>query len=91
MEHFYSPEATTQSTQSSSSSAYDFVKGFITGQLALLALLVLMVRLLFFRSVGAVITSPTTVALDSRIFNAKEVKRVKVSESEWEVVLKKGR
>jgi hypothetical protein len=82
MEHFYessvSANITTPVSASPSSSAYDFVKGFITGQLALLALLLLIGRVLFFRSVGAVITSPTTVKLDSRIFNPKEVKKAKV-------------
>lgn len=68
MEHIYevNPIASSSSS-SSSSSAYDFVKGFITGQVALLSLLLLIVRLLFFRSAGAVIT-PTTVKLDSKIF-----------------------
>lgn len=57
------------------SSSYDFVKGFITGQVALLSLILLMVRLLFFRSAGAVIT-PTTIKLDSRIFPSTTNKRV---------------
>lgn len=81
----FSFETTTSSSSSSSpsasagssSSAYDFVKGFITGQLALLALLLLIVRLLFFRSAGAIIT-PTTVKLDSRIFPEGRKLRVSV-------------
>lgn len=64
------------SGSSTSSSSYDFVKGFITGQVALLSLILLMVRLLFFRSAGAVIT-PTTIKLDSRIFPM--TKRVNLS------------
>ncbi len=79
MEHIYEA-ASSSSASADSSSAYDFVKGFITGQLALLALLLLIVRLLFFRSaVGTVITPPTTVKLDSRIF--PKLRKFKVLES----------
>lgn len=73
MDLFDSAHSTsTSGSTTASSSAYDFVKGFITGQVALLALLLLMVRLLFFRSAGAVIT-PTTIKLDSRIFPTRRV------------------
>ena len=58
------------------SSALDFVKGFITGQVALLSLLFFIVRFLFFRSVGPVAPSSNSIKLESSSFVSKNQKKV---------------
>lgn len=63
--------ASSTTAAASSSSAYDFVKGFITGQVALLSLLFFIVRFLFFRSVGPVTPSSNSIKLDSTAFTKK--------------------
>lgn len=69
-----SGEATSSSFKSSS--AYDFVKGFITGQIALLSLLFFIVRFLFFRSVGPVAPSSNSIRLESPSFSKQRHKKV---------------
>lgn len=63
-------------SSSQNSSALDFVKGFITGQVALLTLLLFIVRFLFFRSVGTVAPSSNTIKLESSSFGPKKQKKV---------------
>jgi len=73
-------ESGTETTRTTSS-AYDFVKGFITGQVALLSLLFFIVRFLFFRSVGPVTPSSNFIKLESAAFTTKLTKKVTLTEN----------
>lgn len=67
----------TASSSFRNSSAFDFVKGFVTGQIASLSLLFFIVRFLFFRSVGPVASTSNSIRLEASVFSSNRSKSVK--------------
>lgn len=71
-EGFFNAATDSTTRTSGSSSAYDFVKGFITGQVALLSLLVFIVRFLFFRSTGSAASGGSLIRIDALAFSGRK-------------------